>query len=59
VVGGDDYELRIVVPEGATVLQVSAAQTDGMPSVKQEGALVRVKFQPTASHDMNWTVKFK
>ena len=51
VVAGEDYELRLHVPAGLTVVQAPGA------AVVQEGPLVRLTFRPAADR-LPWRVVF-
>jgi len=61
VVGGDDYELRIV--GGAAVSAAEVSPEDKAAGVEisfaQNGQLARVKIQSPASREVSWSVGFK
>jgi hypothetical protein len=61
VVGGNDYELRIVSRTAPATLTVS--QADKAAGVKtsfnQEGRLLRVKIESPVSRDVSWSAEFK
>ncbi|HXS68034.1 MAG TPA: hypothetical protein VN761_04270, partial [Candidatus Polarisedimenticolia bacterium] len=63
IVGGDPYELRIVLPQsnGDYVRwkeQTADVSGDAKASVTQDKTLVRVMVQSPQSAEVNWTVKF-
>jgi hypothetical protein len=59
IVGGDPYELRIVVPDAnwsAEILKISDGATAPVTQTEQ---LVRATIQSANSREVNWSVKFK
>lgn len=65
VVAGDDYEIRIVLPEGKTQWRVKGTETataDRKKGVRITGrrdeALVRVKIESAESREVKWAVSF-
>jgi hypothetical protein len=66
VVGGDPYELRILVPVGAESYLVvraeaSSADRDGVAQVEfdQAGPKVRVRIEAATSATVDWKVRFR
>jgi hypothetical protein len=66
VVGGDDYELRIHAPAGASPWKALAAQVSSADQqagvvvrMEQSGACVRVKIQSPQSRKVAWSVKLR
>ena len=60
VVGGDSYELRVVIPDPnwtAASAKVSGDKTS--TSFTQNGNLVRVTIESPSSQEVAWSVKFK
>ncbi len=61
IVGGDDYEIRVVVPVGWSAASVAVTNANGevLPaSVDQSGELIRIRIQPAASGEISWSVRF-
>lgn len=61
LVGGDSYELRIVVPDTrwkAKMVTVSDNGSDVSASVRQEGTLVRATLQSQGDQEIAWAVAF-
>ena len=59
VVGGDRYELRIVVPTGARSWQAESGKAGEAPlEIKQQGPQIRAAFTPAASGTVAWRVTF-
>ena len=58
LVGGDDYELRIVVPDELTAAEATADAGDAKLQAA-EGNLVRVKLATPDSREVSWSVKFR
>jgi hypothetical protein len=59
IVGGDPYELRIVLPDknwSAETVQISGS---GAAPVTQTAELVRATIRSADSAEVNWAVKFK
>jgi hypothetical protein len=59
IVGGDAYELRIVLPEGNWNATSAQASGGAQVSFTQNGSLVRATIQSPKSKEINWTVRFK
>jgi hypothetical protein len=66
VVGGDPYELRILLPTGeqsylVARAEASAADRDALAQVQfeQAGPKVRVRIEATTSATVDWTVRFR
>lgn len=57
VIGGDPYELRIIVPEGYKPGAVKISTADVVSTAAEDG-LLRVKFTPAKSGRVSWSVKF-
>jgi hypothetical protein len=58
VVGGEDYELRVVVPRSGTWRVAAAKASAGTVRFSQEGELVRVVLAADASGEVAWTITF-
>jgi len=59
IVGGDPYELRIVLPDNnwsAATVEVSSGAT---ATFTQTDGLVRATIQSPRNDELSWTVKFK
>jgi hypothetical protein len=63
IIGGDDYELRIVLPNAQwKVKAVRVANSHGIAvesALRQEGLLLRVHTTPATSGEMTWEVEFE
>ncbi len=59
IVGGDAYELRIVLPDKNWTADVLEVVGGGTAPVTQTGELVRATIQSTNSGEVSWTVRFK
>jgi hypothetical protein len=59
VIGGDEYELRIVAPtdDGPNVAN-SAEAAAARATLAQEGQLVRILIQSPATREIAWSVRF-
>jgi hypothetical protein len=58
IVGGEDYELRIVIPRSGTWRVATAEASSGTVRFSQEGELVRVVLVPDASGKVVWKITF-
>jgi hypothetical protein len=58
LVGGDPYELRIVLPTREWVATEVSAAADGPATFENSQRLARVKFASNVSKSVAWTVKF-
>ena len=63
VIAGDDYELRIVLPNAQwKVKAVRVANVQGTAvesALRQEGLLLRVHATPATSGEITWEVEFE
>ena len=59
IVGGDPYELRVVLPDNNWTAGAVNAPGSATTTLKQNGSLVRATIQATESGEVNWSVKFK
>lgn len=64
VIGGEVYELRLVVPEGQNswLAESSEVAIDGKKQtaeIRQEGPSIRIKFTPKSNQKVDWSVRFK
>src|SRR6185437_15407665 len=59
IVGGDPYELRIVLPDGNWKAASAKASGSAQVSFTQNGNLVRATIQSANSKDVKWAVKFR
>ena len=60
LVGKDNYEIRIVVPEGSKSWMAEAVTAGDVPaSFSQEGSCIRVKLLSPVNRKIQWQVKFK
>ena len=59
IVGGDPYELRIVLPNKNWSAQTISASGGAAASLKQENTLVRATIQSANSGEVSWSVVFK
>ncbi len=59
IVGGDPYELRIVLPDKNWTAETLQIAGGGAAPVTQEGELVRATIQSANSAEVSWTVTFK
>ncbi len=58
IVGGDPYELRIVLPDNNWSAETVNASA-GAAALKPDGSLVRATIQSAESGEVNWSVTFK
>ena len=58
ILGGEDYELRIVVPRSETWRVAAAEASSGTVRFSQEGELVRVVLTADASGEVAWKITF-
>jgi hypothetical protein len=58
VVGGDPYELRVVLPDSNWNAETVSASSDAA-GLKQNGSLVRATIQSAESGEVTWSMKFK
>jgi len=59
IVGGDPYELRVVLPDSNWNARAVSASGSATTSLKQDGTLVRATIQSAESGEVNWSVTFK
>ena len=59
VVGGDPYELRIVLPDKNWSAETVEISGSGVAPVTQDGELVRATIQSANSGEVSWAVRFK
>lgn len=58
IVGGDPYELRIIMPDKTWSASAAKASEDATASFKQENTLIRATIRSPTSAEVNWSVSF-